>query len=94
MKRVITSERFLSRSPLFSAVLFYSSNLGLLLEMWSRHSAAGHTIGAWTAAVVSQTLWVNYYRRRTPGEFWANVTAWAGLGFMLLMLGSVYYLSR
>lgn len=91
MTRILRSESFLMRSPLISSLLFYACNLGLLVEMWSTHSAAGHSVSAWLSAFVAQALWVNYFRVRTPGEFWTNATAWLTLGFFVVMLGTVAY---
>lgn len=93
MTRVLRSERFLHLSPLFSAVLFYSFNLGLLMQMWATQSAGGHSPTAWTAAVISQALWVNFYRIKNPGDFWVNTTAWVTMGFLMVMLASVWHFS-
>lgn len=94
IRRLLSSEGLLTRSPLISSLLFYACNLGLLVQMWTTGSAGGHSALSWLAAFTSQALWVNYFRQRAPGEFWTIATAWGSLCFFVVMLGTVLYLKQ
>lgn len=60
-----------------ATILLELANIQQLIEVWTKHSSLGHSIGGWLCVNAALLLWINYYRvKQLKVAMWSTLGGW------------------
>lgn len=91
MKSIFNNQRLVSLTPLVTAVIFETANIGQIIEMWRKRSAEGQSVFSWCIITLALMLWYNFYRVKTPDEKIAIYMTGVAIIMNWIVIGTVIY---
>jgi uncharacterized protein with PQ loop repeat len=76
-------------TPILTAILLESANVGQIYRMITEHSAKGQSLAAWIVVWCALALWINYYR--VIGQKSALYATIVGLVLNTVVISTVIY---
>ncbi len=85
------SKKWVSRTPVISAVLVESANLSQLNRIWAEHSAQGQSLQAWLCVGLALLVRWNFYRVTLPDHRLARICVIGSMVLNTALIASVVW---